>query len=67
MEDIKSFQMTCAIYDKNGYLLLERKIVETLPSPFVYSSFLGKAKWESDHVFTVESQSRNWKEVIELL
>ncbi|VDH00352.1 Uncharacterised protein [Lysinibacillus sphaericus] len=66
IEELTVFKMICLIYDSKGRLFNKEILIETWPSPFIYSRFIGKPIWISDKEFSVQSKTSQWSASIEM-
>lgn len=45
---------------ERGVRLFQKKVLEEIASPYAFSLYFGTSRWESDDVFIIQSDVRNW-------
>ncbi|MCT4784698.1 hypothetical protein, partial [Exiguobacterium himgiriensis] len=45
---------------ERGIRLFQKKVIEEIASPYAFSLYFGTSRWESDDVFVIQSDVRNW-------
>lgn len=60
----EGFQLMCEVYNDKGLRVVNKLLVEEVGNEVVYSRFLGKLKWENEHLIVVKSKTSSWMEEI---
>ncbi|CAM4206452.1 hypothetical protein BACERE00185_01109 [Bacillus mobilis] len=60
----EGFQLMCEVYNDKGLRVVNKLLVEEVGNEVVYSRFLGKLKWENEHLIVVKSKTSSWMEEV---
>ncbi len=60
----EGFQLMCEVYNDKGLRVVNKLLVEEVGNEVVYSRFLGKLKWENEHLIIVKSKTSSWMEEV---
>ncbi|MGE6348869.1 hypothetical protein ACQKIY_16455 [Bacillus mycoides] len=60
----EGFQLMCEVYNDKGLKVVNKLLVEEVGNEVVYSRFLGKLKWENEHLIVVKSKTSSWMEEV---